>query len=53
MGQVLSMSQERIRKSQSVGTHYKTNINIWADCNPVIAAAKPTYHHHSVVYRYN
>jgi len=34
-------------------TQYKTNINILVDCNPVIAAAKPTYHNHSVVYRYN
>jgi len=53
IGHVLSTSQKRIRKSQSVGTQYKTNINILVDCNPVIAAAKPTYHNHSVVYRYN
>lgn len=39
-------------KNQSTG-QYKTNINILVDCNPVIAAAKPTDYHHSVVYRYN
>ncbi len=48
------MSQESEHWSQSVGTQYKTNINILVDCNPVIAAAKPTDdHHYSVVYRYN